>query len=792
MLSRVLKGFLLLLFLFTPLMARNSDFLYKSLKNKSAVYYTGKADAGIADINVNSAIFLNPAATSKLGLGLSLEGQDLSHNQMQQRRSLLVKVSPFSLAYQKISAKQQKESQIFALSFSNVLPSPVNWGFRYKGIQSQGEHFWSSDFGMLFYLFDNLNLAFTFDDLISNTSLPITFTVGSSYQFIEAMYLNLDVTSEKRTSEKTKWQGKLGTTLALTDSIDLHMGVKEKAWAAGFSLKSFVSHLDYAYQFHQEHAESHSLSWSFEITSPLFQSPQQVLFPSPYYAEWNLNKAPKTGQNKKSLFGGSEAGLNSLLESIDYIRQDKACKGLVISMGSMGFSMADIAAVNELRIALKAFKDQGKKILVYLYGYNSFVDYYLASIADKIVMPELGQLSHLGLRLDILKTKGFLDKIGLKPYYFSQGKYKTDLFPNAERLNDHEKAQLEDLLQQIFIQVGDEIHQDRQLSWDHIYKYFDGRIISATEAKAIGLIDHFANYRELKQDPDHFLNETISQNRFLRYREHELLFPLKSFAKKQRIKSLYSFTKKIAILEIDGPITLGRNTQNMLFGQRSTGADDIDEIIDNLIADPKIVGLMLRINSPGGSILASEQIYQATLRFKAAGKKLYASFGSLAASGGYYIAMASDKIYASPLSLVGSIGVLSSYTSVKGLFDMLDIESESIKTGPYMDLFSATQELDADKKQMIDHALHKSYQEFVLKVLKNRKLSQEEVKVVAQGQIFTGKQARALKLVDENKDFLTAIEEMTDDLEIENDSILHVQKKAQSIFQPKDILRLLF
>eukprot|EP01047_Picozoa_sp_COSAG01_P000355 COSAG01_NODE_6_length_54687_cov_500.907599_24_plen_242_part_00 len=240
---------------------------------------------------------------------------------------------------------------------------------------------------------------------------------------------------------------------------------------------------------------------------------------------------------------------------------------------------------------------------------------------------------------------------------------------------------LQDLLQNMYMQIAQEIHESRDISWEVIHRYFDGQLITA---------------------------------------------------------------------------------------QKATGSDDFDEMI------------------------AADQMYEATQRFRKEGKVVYTSMGNMAASGGYYVAMGTDKIFANTLSLTGSIGVMSSYYSLEGLYQILGISHESIKTGKYMDLFSSKTETDPAHLKLIHAHQQDSYRRFSRKVMIQRHLNQAEVFSVAQGQIFTGKQAKSSKLVDEIGSFQDSIKALSKAIDVPEDRLIFIRKKAQTTFSLGDIFSLFF
>ena len=243
----------------------------------------------------------------------------------------------------------------------------------------------------------------------------------------------------------------------------------------------------------------------------------------------------------------------------------------------------------------------------------------------------------------------------------------------------------------------------------------------------------------------------------------EITYPLSYFEESTNMSTLFHFSNQIAVIEVDGSIHDGESNSNILFGGKSTGAEDIDAIIQSIKKNSSIQGVIVRINSPGGSGIASDRIYHALkeLKIKLDKKPLYAVMGNMAASGGYYIALACDRIYANRGTLTGSIGVISQYQNQETFNKMLGIQKEVIKTGKFVDMGSKNRPLTKEEVDMIQSHQTEMYNAFKGKVKENRKLTEEQVLPLAQGQIFTGEEAFDLKLVDKLGNFYTAVNDIT-------------------------------
>ncbi|MBI4650311.1 signal peptide peptidase SppA [Candidatus Desantisbacteria bacterium] len=233
-----------------------------------------------------------------------------------------------------------------------------------------------------------------------------------------------------------------------------------------------------------------------------------------------------------------------------------------------------------------------------------------------------------------------------------------------------------------------------------------------------------------------------------------IIFKPAADEKKSAVKlSLSSISKNIskkkglAVLYVYGPITVEDNESLMSMGLK--GSDEVVKKLNKIRKDPNIKGVVLRINSPGGSVAACQEIYEEIKKVKESGKKVVVSMGDVAASGGYYIACPADKIFANPGTITGSIGVIAQMGNIEGLFTKIGIKSEVIKSGKYKDIGSVTREMTEEERQILQNLIDNAYDQFTKAVSQGRKTSIEKVREWATGSIFSGEQALKMGMIDE-------------------------------------------
>ena len=271
---------------------------------------------------------------------------------------------------------------------------------------------------------------------------------------------------------------------------------------------------------------------------------------------------------------------------------------------------------------------------------------------------------------------------------------------------------------------------------------YDGRIISAADAKANGLVDHVAFWSDMKK----LIQEDLKKQ----HRDQIVIAGIGQYFESSDSNVFLSSFNKIAVVEINGPIQTGTPMDGVIFGNVATGSDQVSAIFSGLTRDPFVRGVILRVNSPGGSIIAADQMLNTIKEYKEkVNKPVYASMGNVAASGGYYVAIGTDKIFANPSTITGSIGVVSGFLNFSKLERELGVKSQSLSTGKYMDARSPHKQISKESKAMIQNYQHQSYEHFKGIVQDARNLTDDEVNAVAQGQFMTGKEAKSIGLVDE-------------------------------------------
>lgn len=763
----------ILVYLMLSSLALANMSLYDFSKNSFTSKSFGFANAYTAIAEGEESIISNPAGLSYPGAGYSYHWLDVDNVDTSMYYGHFYYNKPFgfaSITKKDFSGNHLKQN-IFGLGFLGR--NGVSWGANYRDIEGQvnGDSIsgWSSDLGVLFHLFPWLKLGVNFKDIYSkdidlnssfNLALAGFHSKNSFLWTVESVYEN---DSEREIIMR------YGAQVLLTDSLSVRAGIQQDELYSGATISLGFLQFDagVANNWTNNDTAQYTAAFRFGGGSKIEKFRKRyALYKTSSYAEFSIGSSLNSGKSQFSLLGGFKLGSNDLLSLIHIANQDDTCKGYIIRVGELSSSLTSIALIEEIRAELLKSKKLGKKIFMYFEGNAGLPEYYFASISDMIIMPPLGTISNIGLEFERQNIVSFLDKLGITNHVFSSGEHKGKSSVFAKDWNSLNKFQIQTLIETVFNDTLNELKEQREVLKASLNSVSQGQMITAKEAKQLGFVDrlaYWADVHKLVDDYEEDVNKIGIQE----------FIPIKN-------PSIFSYFDKIAIIEVDGPITRGSNQSNFIFGGESTGADEFDKIIDNVKDSNDVRGVILRVNSPGGSVLAADRMYSAINRLKSANKLVYTSIGSMAASGGYYIASNSDKVYANSSSITGSIGVISSFLSFNILMKELGIETESIKTGKYMGMYSPFKELTKDEANMLKQYQDNFYQEFVQQVRIDRHLTDNEVYNVAQGQIFSGAQAKQYKLVDELGGLYTAIEDMGNSLGIETPNVVFV-RNAKSL-----------
>jgi len=426
----------------------------------------------------------------------------------------------------------------------------------------------------------------------------------------------------------------------------------------------------------------------------------------------------------------STIGLLPLKRTLEHAKTDPKIEGIYLDMSMF---MSGYGVAREIRQALLDFKSSGKWIVAYSEFYTEQA-YYIVSVADQVLLNPEGEIEFNGLAVEVSFFKKLFDKLDIKPQIFRVGDFKSAVEPfMLDRMSAENKLQLNELITDIHTSLLTDIAQSRNIDIEALREISNKMVVTNTQsARKVGLVDSLVYFDQVQDALRHRLGLTKDDKiSFVKYGKYK-----KSF-------SSYSNSKnEIAVIVADGDILPGKAQAGMI------GSDTFAEEIRKARTNDRVKAIVIRINSPGGSALASDVMWR-EIKLASEVKPVIASMSDYAASGGYYLAMACDTIVAQPTTITGSIGVFSVLFDLSSFLDnKLGITFEEVKTGEVGELVTVTRPLTDPEKAIWQKRTNEIYESFTTKAAEGRGMSVDELKKVASGRVWTGTQAKERGLVD--------------------------------------------
>ena len=445
----------------------------------------------------------------------------------------------------------------------------------------------------------------------------------------------------------------------------------------------------------------------------------------------------------RELVGASEKNLTDLLLQLQKASVDERLQGVVLRITPLDLPFAKL---QELRAAVGRLRDAGKHVIAWVMGedFSGNGEYYLASAAEQVYFSENSFLPLIGLRSSYLFLGGVWDKLDVDMQVEQVKEYKTfGDFLVRKSMSDAHREMANSILDNLNAQLLRDLAESRRLTPDEVQRLIDAPTLTPDDFQQAGLIDgiqYFDTLLDSLKGPEGATAKTV---------------PLGTYRRVKPTSLGLMQGPKIAVVFGVGGITTGKSGWSAL--GTTMGADTLTQALDAAAKNEAIEAIILRVNSPGGSALASDLIWHAVARAKQA-KPVIVSMSGAAASGGYYISAGATKIVAQPATITGSIGIVFSHANVQGLLTKLGISSETLHRGQYARLFSNSQSWSPDERQQVQRVMESLYQTFTRKVAAGRSLDIETVDRIGRGRVWTGEQAKELGLVDQLGGMDTAIQ----------------------------------
>ena len=465
---------------------------------------------------------------------------------------------------------------------------------------------------------------------------------------------------------------------------------------------------------------------------------------------------PFSSLDPMNIDASQQLSLKTILDNIEKAKTDENIAGIYINSPIVN---AGMSKAEEIRNKLLEFKETKKPIVAYNEVY-AMKSYYLSSVADRLYINPMGIIDHKGMYTTLMFFKGLLEKLNIDLQIFRLGKFKSAIEPfTLEKMSNSNRKQLKLLLNSVNNNIIDSIASQRGISKIKIHKDANQLKLSSAE---ICLEENYVDgilYEDQVKDTLKMLLgkdklKIISINKYSNVK-----------TKKKEISR-----NKIAIVYANGGINSGKGDEN------SIGSITTSKAIEKARKDEKVKAIVLRINSGGGSALASDVIWRETVLAKNE-KPLVVSFGDVAASGGYYIACAADKIFASPTSITGSIGVFGMIPNMNEFYKSnFGITFDTVKTNNSADM-GIYRKLTSFEKQKIQQGIEDVYETFISRVSEGRDISTKQVDNIGQGRVWSGYDAKKIGLIDEFGGLEKAIESAAALAEIEDYRTISLPKQ---------------
>jgi protease IV len=437
--------------------------------------------------------------------------------------------------------------------------------------------------------------------------------------------------------------------------------------------------------------------------------------------------------------------LRDTVEALEKAATDDKVVGLVAKVGAVPMGMAQ---VQELRNAVIAFRAKKKPAVAYSETFGEVGPgggaYYLATAFDQIWLQPSGDIGLTGIILESPFIRGTLDKLGVKPRMDHRYEYKNAMnFYTDRKYDPYHKEAMEKLMNSWFSQMVRGISQARHLTENQVRALVDRGPFLGKEAVDAGLVDGLAYRDEVYAT----MKKKVGGSAQLLYLEKYL----------KRAGRPHQDGKTIALIYGVGAVSRGEDGYSPVSGEASMGSESVARAFRQAVADRKVKAIVFRVDSPGGSYVASDTIWRETVKAKQAGKPVIVTMGNLAGSGGYFVAMAADKIVAQPGTITASIGVLGGKMLTNDFWDKVGISWDDVHTSANSTMWTGTKDYSPAEWARFQAWLDRVYADFTGKVADGRKLPREKVLQIAKGRIWTGEDAKGLGLVDELGGFPEAL-----------------------------------
>lgn len=500
-------------------------------------------------------------------------------------------------------------------------------------------------------------------------------------------------------------------------------------------------------------------SFSIEKTKSFVKN---SIFHKKKYAEITISGNYLDEGGGFSLLGGGSNNLHAALWELENIRRDDDVKGLLLKIGSLkGAFIGPVSAnLNEIRDAVKRVVHEGKPVVAYLQVGAGAAELYLASAADRVVAPHEAVIGMIGVSLEIRRMKRLFAKLGVDWDYYTAGEYKSTFHtPYTDTTTAAQAEELRSMVDEAYRLLIEGIAEGRGISREKMLELADGRIFSPDEAVEERLVDVIGWEKAAREELGKLAG--ISNPEGLN---------TASIAKRTYWKERWTPPPTVAVVGAYGSINSGKSERDPLRGGRRMGSTTVVNQLKAASAYPGVRAIVFRVDSGGGSALASDEILNEIRRIQEKVKiPVVISMGNVAGSGGYWISMYGDAIFADPFTITGSIGVMAAKPVLERLYEKIGITNEVFKAGKYADAMSTGRRMTEEEMELLSEYIDEMYDFFIERVAEGRKMKPGQVREIAGGRVYLGTQALDINLIDRLGGMRDAIEHAASMAGIEDD-----------------------
>ncbi|MDY6933353.1 MAG: signal peptide peptidase SppA [Spirochaetota bacterium] len=715
-------------------------------------------DRSISHTHDSFAPLINPTF-SDISSATSLAYRLFNYNDKRVSNHLFIlNIAGFSFSYiwlndlydERFKSIESIKTKFFKISkgffYNNFIGFGLDYSFT-KSINNEYDDYKSLSLGLLFRPFRYLSLGYVTRDLNKPRITEDTINRSEVYSIsIKPLYENVAISldAHRLAGEKFKKSDiTVSADLRLLHDIAIFASSdKDKNINFGLTMplgmrgSSII--LDLYGSHHKEDAKNYStfgVSISGEKHSTPILETKRLLGIS---LRDDINEI-----EAESFFRKNKPTFYDIINSIKNAREDDGIIGIILKIDKAALGFAQI---QELRDELKNFSVSGKRVFAVLTTSGN-KEYYLASASQKIYFTPSNSFSLTGLNAEVYFFKDLLEKVGIKFESVKRGKYKSFNEPfTRNKMSEEYRENIVSLLKDLNETYLIDIVKDRGISRERIEALFDKGIMSPEEAKRAGFIDVIAYPSDAEMSI------------LKRYSLIASIVSLEKYLLEEKRNYQWGRIPGIAIIHVSGSIIRGKARTSGI-PVNVIGDETYRQALEQAFGDHSIKAVIIRINSGGGSAVASDLMWNYLINMKKRYKKpVVFSFGNTAASGGYYVACTGDKIYGSKGTITGSIGVISGKLSLKDLYKKLGINKEVIKMSEFADIFSESKGLNEKEREVLQRGVDYFYEQFTQKVMQSRKIGSDLIPNVAEGRVFSGNQGVANDLIDSLGGIITSIE----------------------------------